>query len=82
VAGGGYFRLMPYKLFSGILKKINKRGRYFIFYLHPWEIDNGQPRLNIRYKYKIRHYLGLDKTYGKLEKLLEEFRFDALNTLI
>jgi len=82
IAGGGYFRLMPYSIFRWFLKRVNKSGRHFIFYLHPWEIDEGQPRLNIKYNFRIRHYLNLDKTYGRLEKLLAEFRFNALNTLI
>jgi len=46
VSGGGYFRLLPYWLTRWGLNTINHReARPFIFYLHPWEIDPGQPRV-------------------------------------
>src|SRR5258706_12911167 len=39
VAGGGYFRLLPYWLSHWGLASINRRElRPFVFYLHPWEI--------------------------------------------
>ena len=44
VPGGGYFRILPYWLTRAGLKQIERRGRPFTFYLHPWEVDPGQPR--------------------------------------
>jgi len=82
IAGGGYFRLIPYAIFKLFLKKINNKGNYFIFYLHPWEIDPEQPHFDIKYKYRFRHYINLDKTHKKLEALLSEFRFSNLSTLL
>jgi hypothetical protein len=41
-----------------------------MFYLHPWEVDPGQPRVaDIRRSYAFRHYVNLDKTADRLEKL-------------
>ncbi|KPK96508.1 MAG: polysaccharide deacetylase [Omnitrophica WOR_2 bacterium SM23_72] len=82
IAGGGYFRLLPYGMLKKFLKKFNEEGCHFIFYLHPWEIDGKQPRVNIKYSYRFRHYINLDKTYAKLERLLSEFRFSPLNALL
>lgn len=46
VAGGGYFRLYPLSLTLYCLRQINRRhNQPFVFYLHPWELDPGQPRL-------------------------------------
>ena len=47
VAGGGYFRLLPYALdaLGHRARQRSRRPRPAIFYLHPWEIDPDQPRL-------------------------------------
>ncbi|HDH07470.1 MAG TPA: DUF3473 domain-containing protein, partial [Candidatus Moranbacteria bacterium] len=77
-AGGGYFRLMPYALFKKGIKKILKANNSFTFYIHPWEIDWLQPRINgIKLQYKIRHYINLKPTYRKLHLLAEDFLFNT-----
>jgi polysaccharide deacetylase family protein (PEP-CTERM system associated) len=44
--GGGYFRLLPYRLSRWALQRVNEvDARPAIFYLHPWEIDPAQPRV-------------------------------------
>lgn len=76
VAGGGYFRLLPYWLSRWGLASINRRERQpFIFYLHPWEIDPGQPRVQASRLSRFRHYTNLEKCEGRLRRLLGEFRF-------
>jgi len=76
VAGGGYFRLLPYALSRWGLASINRRDqRPFIFYLHPWEIDPGQPRVRASWLSRLRHYTNLDKCEARLRRLLAEFRF-------
>jgi polysaccharide deacetylase family protein (PEP-CTERM system associated) len=76
VAGGGYFRLLPYWLSRWGLASINRRElRPFIFYLHPWEIDPGQPRVAASSLSRFRHYTNLGKCEERLRRLLGEFRF-------
>jgi polysaccharide deacetylase family protein (PEP-CTERM system associated) len=76
VAGGGYFRLLPYWLSHWGLESINRRERRpFIFYLHPWEIDPGQPRVNASWLSRFRHYTNLGKCEERLRRLLSEFKF-------
>ncbi len=76
VSGGGYFRLLPYWLTRWGLNSINRReGRPFIFYLHPWEIDPGQPRVSASRLSRFRHYTNLHKCEDRLRRLLREFRF-------
>lgn len=79
-AGGGYFRLFPYWLTKKLLKKINHgEGQPFVFYLHPWEVDPGQPRfMNASLFSKFRHYNNLDKTVARFERLLQDFSFGPL----
>jgi len=86
VAGGGYFRLLPYALSRWGLASINRRDRRpFIFYLHPWEIDPGQPRVRVGWLSRFRHYTNLDKCEARLRRLLGDFRFgtarDSLSQL-
>lgn len=82
IAGGGYFRLYPYWLSRWGLGKINKAGQPFIFYLHPWEIDTGQPRLKVKPLSRFRHYNNLNKCMGRLEQLLEDFRFGSVSDVL
>lgn len=80
VAGGGYFRLFPYWLTKYALKTINKKEMQpFVFYLHPWEIDNNQPKFNKAKRFsKFRHYNNLDKTISRFKRLLNDFDFIPL----
>jgi polysaccharide deacetylase family protein (PEP-CTERM system associated) len=80
VGGGGYFRLFPYWFTKLALKKINNKEKQpFVFYLHPWEIDTGQPRFNnARMFSRFRHYNNLAKTMDRFERLLNDFDFIPL----
>jgi polysaccharide deacetylase family protein (PEP-CTERM system associated) len=77
IAGGGYFRLFPYAFTHWGLRRINRvEGRPFVFYLHPWELDPGQPRVSgAGPKSRFRHYLNLHKTEGRFRNMLGDFRF-------
>ena len=78
VGGGGYFRLLPYAVTRWGLRRINAEGRPFAVYLHPWEFDPEQPRVTCGWKQRFRHYVGLEKTEGRLAQMLTEFRFGTL----
>jgi polysaccharide deacetylase family protein (PEP-CTERM system associated) len=76
VAGGGYFRLLPYGWTRSGMSRLNhQEQRPAIFYLHPWEIDTEQPRLPVGLLTRLRHYGNLGRTAGRLARLLDEFRF-------
>jgi hypothetical protein len=79
LAGGAYFRLFPYACFRHLCRRLNSQGKSIVFYLHPWELDPHQPRMSVRFNYRLRHYVNLDKTEKRLEKLLAEFKFVPLN---
>ena len=79
LAGGGYFRLLPYAYFKYFFRKLNKRNERFTFYLHPWEIDPGQPRIKLPISYRFRHYVNLNLTEKSLRKLLRDFKFASIN---
>jgi polysaccharide deacetylase family protein (PEP-CTERM system associated) len=79
--GGGYFRLLPYPVSRALLTAVNAdAGRRGIFYLHPWEIDPGQPRArDAPLKSRMRHYLNLGRTEGRLQRLLRDLRWDRMD---
>ena len=79
--GGGYFRLIPYALFRQNLRTVRSRDNQpCMFYIHPWEIDPDQPRVaGTSLKTRVRHYLNLDRTYGRLAQLLKDFRWNRVD---
>ncbi len=83
VAGGGYFRLLPYWWTKWGISRVNRlEERPAVFYLHPWEIDPGQPRLPAGRLGRFRHYRNLEHTEARLRQLLTDFRFDAIDVLV
>ncbi len=73
-AGGGYFRLIPSYIFESGVKKILADHQTYLFYMHPWEIDPDQPKMeNTPLSYRFRHYTNLDKTLSKLKNLADKF---------
>jgi polysaccharide deacetylase family protein (PEP-CTERM system associated) len=84
VGGGGYFRLYPLRWTLRMLSKINSTyRRSFTCYVHPWELDPGQPRLRAGSRIsRARHYVNLSTTEKKLGVLLKTFRFGRLCDLL
>jgi polysaccharide deacetylase family protein (PEP-CTERM system associated) len=83
IAGGGYFRLFPYWFSRFGLRKINREGDGFMFYLHPWEVDPEQPRVkNVGWKSTFRHYNNLHKCQKRLQVLLEDFEFTSMENVL
>jgi polysaccharide deacetylase family protein (PEP-CTERM system associated) len=79
IAGGGYFRLLPYGWTRWGIGHVNRvERRPVIFYLHPWEIDPDQPTLAVGGISRFRHYRNLHLTAARLERLLRDFAFGPL----
>lgn len=83
VAGGGYFRLYPYRFTRFALAQLNRaEAQPFIFYLHPWEIDPEQPRIPAGWLSKFRHYTNLNRCEARLRRLLRDFRFTMVREVL
>ena len=83
VSGGGYFRLLPYWVTRAGLRQVNqKRGHPFVFYLHPWEIDPGQPRIEVKWLSRFRHYTNLERCEERLKRLLGDFAFTRITDVL
>ncbi|TVP60395.1 MAG: DUF3473 domain-containing protein [Halomonadaceae bacterium] len=82
IAGGGYFRLYPYWFSRWGLYQSNRQGEPFIFYLHPWEVDPGQPRIPVKWFSRFRHYNNLNRCEKRLKHLLEDFSFTTVEQVL
>lgn len=72
--GGGYFRLLPLALFKAGVRRILQKDDAYLFYMHPWEIDPGQPRVSqASLGYRFRHYVGMKGAERKLRGLMGAF---------
>jgi polysaccharide deacetylase family protein (PEP-CTERM system associated) len=79
VGGGGYFRLLPYSYTSSMVKRLVLRERVpLMFYLHPWDIDSGQPVGQVSALTRVRHYFNINRCADRLIRLLREFRFGTV----
>jgi hypothetical protein len=54
-----------------------------MFYIHPWEVDPAQPRIEgISVKTRFRHYHGLKHTHRRLDRLLKKHLFASMGDVI
>jgi polysaccharide deacetylase family protein (PEP-CTERM system associated) len=86
-AGGGYFRLMPLKMISNMIKKLNNQNIPVVTYFHPYEFD--PQRLNSfdqfetyslkktmqGLRYNFHQNIGRSTLSNKLKKLLTQYQF-------
>ena len=82
-SGGGYFRLLPYHLFRAALRRCNAaQRRPGVFYIHPWEVDPGQPRIATPSRLsRFRHYNNLHRTEARLDRLLADFAWGRMDRI-
>jgi polysaccharide deacetylase family protein (PEP-CTERM system associated) len=82
-SGGGWFRLLPYAVTRTALRRAGDELRTScVFYLHPWEIDPGQPRqVQAPLRSRLRHYVNLGRTEDRLRRLLRDFRWTRMDRL-
>ena len=82
IAGGGYFRVLPYAFTKWGIHRLNTAGHAAIFYIHPWEIDPDQPRLPAGRIAALRHYSNLGDTLNRMERLVRDFAFDTVTATL
>lgn len=81
--GGGYFRLIPYGVWCRGVRLILYSGSPYIFYIHPWEIDPDQPRVNgIRADHQFRHIINLHRCEKRFAMLVRDFAWMRLCDLL
>jgi polysaccharide deacetylase family protein (PEP-CTERM system associated) len=82
-AGGGYLRILPMWYTRWALHRVRSfDSQPVALYLHPWEVDPEQPRMQGRWKSKLRHYLNISKMESRLSQLLERQRFVSFSDYV
>ena len=77
-SGGGYFRLFPYSL---IKKWTKESDGYLLSYIHPRDLDAGQPMIkSLPMARKFKSYVGLKGAEQKLRRWLTDFQFVDIAT--
>lgn len=72
-SGGGYFRLFPYSM---IKKWTKEKSDFCLSYIHPRDLDGGQPVLEgLPLSRRFKSYVGVKGAEEKLRKYLTDFSF-------
>jgi hypothetical protein len=82
VAGGAYFRILPYEISRRGLAAANGAGHPAVFYLHPWELDPGHPRIDVPRRIAATHYFNLRGCERRLKRLLGDLRFAPMREVL
>jgi polysaccharide deacetylase family protein (PEP-CTERM system associated) len=83
VGGGAYLRILPFELTKNGIRTINEtESAPAVIYLHPWEIDESQPRLPVSWTSRTRQYTGLNGMKARLERLLQQFAFGRVDDAV
>lgn len=80
--GGAYFRLLPYAVTERMLARLERAGERIVFYLHPWEVDPGHPRVPLPAGLRVRHYHALDRAEDRLRRLVRRFSFGSVRGVL
>ena len=73
--GGGYFRFVPLAIWQRGVRAILKLRQPYVFYIHPWEIDPGQPRVRgMKTTNDFRQRVNLHRCETRFAALVSEFR--------
>lgn len=78
-AGGGWFRQFPEWFNSRAFGWREAAAAPSVFYIHPWELDEDQPRIDLPLLSRVRHYRGIDKVEGRIRRMLSKFTFGPIN---
>jgi len=80
--GGLPLRLTPYFYLASKIRRLNMAGRPALVYVHPWEFDLEQPRIDLPWSRRFMHYFNLSSTPGKLAGILKHLRFAPIREVL
>jgi polysaccharide deacetylase family protein (PEP-CTERM system associated) len=82
IAGGGWLRQLPFSVIRGGYNALAAAGSTGMFYIHPWELDPGQPRLPVPLFTRVRHYRGMGATAARIAILLSDASYVTARSYI
>jgi len=82
-AGGFYLRTLPSRIIETTIKSYEKENLPGVFYIHSWELTpEFMPKMKLPKKDHFITFHNIDKAYGKMEDLLEKFKFTSFERLL
>ena len=73
----------PYAPWRAGIRRILRSGAPYMFYIHPWEIDPGQPRIReLGAVSRFRHYINLERCEGRFRALLDGFSWTTVRSVL
>ncbi|MBI5026561.1 MAG: polysaccharide deacetylase family protein [Nitrospirae bacterium] len=81
-SGGLPLRLAPYFYIVSKVKRINRQGFPAIVYIHPWEFDREQPRIDLPLSRRFMHYFNIKVAPQKIEGLLKHLPFAPVKDVL
>ena len=72
-SGGGYFRITP----PWLHKTLAQRTENAVFYLHPRDLDTGQPKLSLPLTRHFKYYAGIKQAELRFRQFLATFEFET-----
>lgn len=80
--GGLPLRLFPYFYVLSKIRRMNREGGSAMVYLHPWEFDAEQPRIDLPWSRRFMHSFNLSAAPRKIEGLLANLRFAPVREIL
>jgi peptidoglycan-N-acetylglucosamine deacetylase len=81
-SGGGYFRLLPYRMIEQGVRSEAAAGRATVVYLHPRDFAPDCPRAPMPPHRRFKCYVGLTTTERKLRALLRDHSWDTCSNVL
>ena len=80
-AGGGfYLRTLPMRVIKNAIRKYEDLNIPATFYIHSWELTpEFFPKIPMNKKDKFVTYHNIEKAYGKMDEILENFQFTSFD---
>ena len=75
ISGGLPLRLVPYFYVVSHIRRLNEAGRPALVYVHPWEFDLEQPRIDLPWSRRFMHGFNLSATPRKVAGLPRHLPF-------
>jgi polysaccharide deacetylase family protein (PEP-CTERM system associated) len=92
VGGGGYFRLLPYRLTKAAIRHVNQQGRPAIVYFHPYDFATSRLQIAppghslrsayVRARFSTLHNFARNRMRQRLTELLNDFEFAPVAELV
>ena len=78
--GGFYLRTLPMRVIKNAIKKYEDLKIPATFYIHSWELTpEFFPKIPMNKKDKFVTYHNIEKAYGKMDEILENFQFTSFD---